>query len=89
MPSTGKLRVEVIAAFPHRHACVALELGPGATARDALAAAGWADARHFGIFGRLVAPDARLADGDRLEIYRPLSADPKEARRRRASRRKR
>jgi len=89
MPSTDKLRVEVIMALPEDHACVALELEPGATVRDALVAAGWPAARAFGIYGRRVAPDARLTDGDRVEIYRPLSADPKEARRRRASRRKR
>jgi hypothetical protein len=37
-----------------------------------------------GIFGRLVALEHALATGDRVEIYRPLTADPKEARRRRA-----
>ncbi len=38
-----------------------------------------------GIFGRLVRLDRPLEDGDRVEIYRPLIADPKEARRRRAA----
>jgi len=37
-----------------------------------------------GIFGKVVEEDAPLTDGDRVEIYRPLAADPKEARRRRA-----
>jgi uncharacterized protein len=37
-----------------------------------------------GVFGKLVTPDTRLRDGDRVEIYRPLIADPKEARRERA-----
>ena len=41
-----------------------------------------------GIWGRAAALDAPLADGDRVEIYRPLAMDPKEARRRRAQRRK-
>jgi putative ubiquitin-RnfH superfamily antitoxin RatB of RatAB toxin-antitoxin module len=41
-----------------------------------------------GIWGRTVALDAPLAEGDRVEIYRPLRMDPKEARRRRAQRRK-
>jgi putative ubiquitin-RnfH superfamily antitoxin RatB of RatAB toxin-antitoxin module len=41
---------------------------------------------RLGIFSRRVAPDDVLADGDRVEIYRPLTLDPKEARRRRASR---
>ncbi|MDO5356259.1 MAG: RnfH family protein [Conchiformibius sp.] len=44
-----------------------------------------ADPEHapLGIFGKAVADDAVLQDGDRIEIYRPLLADPKEARRRR------
>jgi putative ubiquitin-RnfH superfamily antitoxin RatB of RatAB toxin-antitoxin module len=43
--------------------------------------------RHkLGIYGKVVRPDARLSDGDRVEIYRPLLLEPKEARRRRALR---
>jgi putative ubiquitin-RnfH superfamily antitoxin RatB of RatAB toxin-antitoxin module len=38
-----------------------------------------------GIFGRRAALDVPLGDGDRVEIYRALKADPKEIRRRRAS----
>jgi putative ubiquitin-RnfH superfamily antitoxin RatB of RatAB toxin-antitoxin module len=38
-----------------------------------------------GIHGRIVTRDATLADGDRVEIYRPIKADPKQARRRRAA----
>lgn len=38
-----------------------------------------------GIFGKLCKPDARLSPGDRIEVYRPLIADPKEARRKRAT----
>jgi hypothetical protein len=41
----------------------------------------------FGIYGVRVASDTVLADCDRVEVYRPLLADPKEMRRRRASRR--
>jgi len=37
-----------------------------------------------GVFGKLIGLDAELLAGDRVEIYRPLIADPKEARRRRA-----
>ncbi|MEX0637666.1 MAG: RnfH family protein [Burkholderiales bacterium] len=80
----GRLRVEVIEAWPGRCERVLLELEEGATVRAALAAAGRAAACTVGIHGRRVALDARLADGDRVEIYRALSADPKEARRRRA-----
>jgi hypothetical protein len=85
----GRLRVEVIEAWPGRFERVLLELEEGATVRTALAAAGRAAAGKVGINGRRVALDARLADGDRVEIYRALSADPKEARRRRAQRRAR
>ncbi|HSG77842.1 MAG TPA: RnfH family protein [Burkholderiales bacterium] len=86
----GRLRVELIAARPGRAARVRLDLEEGATVRAALAAAGWnAAARGVGIYGRRVSLDTRLADGDRVEIYRALSADPKEARRRRAKPRRR
>lgn len=39
----------------------------------------------IGIFGKAAKLDAMLADGDRVEIYRPLIADPKEARKKRAA----
>lgn len=45
--------------------------------------AGSIDPARLGIFGRKVAADQLLRDGDRIEIYRPLVLDPKEARRRR------
>lgn len=80
------LRVEVVRAWPERAEVRPLRLPDGATVRDALAACA-VEASRVGIFGRRVALDARLADGDRIEIYRPLAADPKEARRRRARRR--
>ncbi len=38
-----------------------------------------------GVFGKLATPDTKLVDGDRVEIYRPLIADPKETRKRRAA----
>jgi putative ubiquitin-RnfH superfamily antitoxin RatB of RatAB toxin-antitoxin module len=71
----------------------ALELAPGARVRDAVeAAGGWAalglagateGASMLGIWGRRVRPEQLLADGDRLECYRPLTVDPKVARRER------
>jgi len=79
------LRIEVVQAFPGKASIVRLELPDGATVRDALAAAGieW-QGQKLGVFGEQVAPDARVADGDRVEIYRPLEMDAREARRRRA-----
>jgi putative ubiquitin-RnfH superfamily antitoxin RatB of RatAB toxin-antitoxin module len=70
---------------------VSLTVPVGATVLDALRASGLL-ARHpqldptrqaVGIWGRVCAPDAQLKAGDRVEIYRPLQVDPKEARRRR------
>ena len=86
------LRVEVVLALPRGVDAVTLELPAGSSVRDAIAASGLAD-RHpgtdlssIGIFGRRVNADARLGDGDRVEVYRPLALDPKEQRRRRARR---
>ena len=54
----------------------------GALLRDALVAAGCdAEAVDVGIWGRAAALDTPLADGDRVEVYRPLVVDPKVARR--------
>jgi putative ubiquitin-RnfH superfamily antitoxin RatB of RatAB toxin-antitoxin module len=78
-----RLRVEVIHATPERADVRVLELEEGATVGSALAAAGMAAPHGAGIHGRRVPLDAALADGDRVEIYRPLLADPKAARRRR------
>jgi putative ubiquitin-RnfH superfamily antitoxin RatB of RatAB toxin-antitoxin module len=70
-------------------------LASGATAAEALHASGLLE-KHpaldpgevvLGMFGSRVRPDRRLAEGDRLEILRPLALQPGEARRRRARRR--
>jgi len=83
------LRVEVVYALPEGAQSVRLSLAPGATLRDALMASDFEvnlEKQAFGIFGKRAALDRPLADGDRVEIYRPLAMDPKEARRRRARR---
>ena len=88
----AKLLVEVLYAWREAIDRVELHLEDGATALDALQASGLL-ARHpelgseipaLGVYGRVVRPEQRLADGDRVEVYRPLVADPKDARRRRA-----
>jgi putative ubiquitin-RnfH superfamily antitoxin RatB of RatAB toxin-antitoxin module len=79
------LRVEVVRARPDGAEVVAIRLPDGSTVRDALAASGLKGVQA-GIFGKRVAMDTRLANGDRIEIYRPLAMDPKETRRRRARR---
>lgn len=77
---------------------IALEVEEGTTALLAIERSGIlqqfpeANPRRdgVGVFGKLVALDSPLRNGDRVEIYRPLIADPKEARRKRAElRRKR
>jgi putative ubiquitin-RnfH superfamily antitoxin RatB of RatAB toxin-antitoxin module len=81
------MKVEVVYARPDRADSVSLSLPAGATVRDALAASGFEvnlEKQAFGIFGKRVALDHALSPGDRVEIYRPLAMDPKEARRRRA-----
>jgi putative ubiquitin-RnfH superfamily antitoxin RatB of RatAB toxin-antitoxin module len=86
----ARLTVEVVYALPHSEDAVSVTLEAPATVRDALDAARLAE-RHpeiaackLGIHGKVVSPRAALADGDRVEIYRPLHVDPNEARRRRA-----
>lgn len=79
------LRIEVVQARPDSAEVVEVRLPDGATVRDALLASGL-QGNQVGIFGRKVSLETRLADGDRVEIYRPLQLDPKEARRRRARR---
>ena len=79
------MRIEIVRAHADGAEVVALDLPKGATVREALAAAG-IESQRVGIFGKRVGADTRLVDGDRVEIYRPLKLDPKEARRRRARR---
>lgn len=70
---------------------VSLRLEPGATVADALRLSGLAarhpglaiDALPVGLWGAFCGRDDRLRDRDRVELYRPLRVDPKEARRQR------
>lgn len=84
--------IEVVYALPHEQALVKLKLPQGATVAEAVRASGIAE-KHpeidlaqnkLGIYGKLTKADAVLRDRDRVEIYRPLIADPKEVRRKRA-----
>lgn len=81
------MKVEVVYALPENAHVVSVRLPEGATVADALAASGLSGVA-FGIFGREVAAGHPLRDGDRVEIYRPLELDPKEARRLRAKKRR-
>ncbi len=83
------IHVEVAAALPQRQVLISLEVPAGTTLAEAVERSGIAeqlrdleiDPRRMGIFGRTRPPDTRLQDGDRAEVYRPLTADPKEVRR--------
>ncbi|HUX26435.1 MAG TPA: RnfH family protein [Burkholderiales bacterium] len=86
------MRIEVVYALPQRQERVLLDLEPGSTVLDAIQASGLLQRSpeiklgRKGVWGQPVSPDARLRDLDRVEIYRPLTADPKEIRRKRAAR---
>lgn len=91
-----RIAIEVAYALADRQVLLRLTLAPGTTVRQAVLGSGL-DAQFpgldlarcpLGIFGkRVAAPEARvLQDGERVEIYRPLLADPKEVRRQRAAR---
>lgn len=92
-----RLHIEVAyGAAPDEVVVIALQLEAGATAEQAIRRSGILERfpgidleqDRIGIFGKAVARTAVLEDGDRVEIYRPLRADPKETRRRRAARRR-
>lgn len=90
----GMIAVEVACVAGERRRLVKLSLKRGARVADAIRLSGlpeeFADmdlARHaVGVFGRRVALDRELEEGDRVEIYRPLRRTPMEARRIRARR---
>ena len=86
---TDTISVEVVAGLPERQILVELELPSGASVGDAIErsrilrrfpAISRGDVR-FGVWGKVVATDHILKTGDRVEVYRPLAIDPREARR--------
>jgi putative ubiquitin-RnfH superfamily antitoxin RatB of RatAB toxin-antitoxin module len=88
------MKIEVIYALPDRQELVTLDLPDGSTAQQAVEASGLLQKypdiepggrNKLGVFSKLVKADALLRDRDRVEIYRPLIADPKEVRRQKAA----
>ena len=86
------MRIEIVLARPRAFEAWTVQVPIGATLADALIAAtltpAWLAERGidgFALHGVRAEPDATLHDGDRIELLRPLVADPKEARRRRAA----
>ncbi|GAA5526012.1 persistence and stress-resistance antitoxin PasI [Microbulbifer aestuariivivens] len=104
MTDRQTIEVEVVYALPREQRLVKLLVAPGTTAREALQRSGIPeeyqevelDTARLGIFGQslgtkgLAPPDQYvLQPGDRVEVYRPLIADPKEARKQRAEKARR
>ena len=84
------MKVEVIRAWPRGFESRMVDLPEGASVTDAVIASGLAldGVVAHAVFGVRVAGNAMLQEGDRLELLRPLLADPKDARRKRAASRK-
>jgi putative ubiquitin-RnfH superfamily antitoxin RatB of RatAB toxin-antitoxin module len=87
------MKFEVAFGKLNEQALLTVESDEPLTAKQAIEASGILE--HFpeidlntnkiGIFGKVAKLDATLTEGDRVEIYRPLIADPKEARKKRAA----
>ncbi|MGA8862682.1 MAG: RnfH family protein [Gallionella sp.] len=89
---SDKINIEVVYALAGEQTLLRQAVAPGATVAEAIQASGILQkypeidlaVNKLGIFGKLTKADAVVRDRDRIEIYRPLIADPKEVRRKRA-----
>ena len=87
------IHVELVWGEPDTQILLALDVAEGTTLLEAIEQSGIQeqntkieiDAARLGVFSRKKSPDYILREGDRIEIYRPLIADPKEIRRKRAA----
>ena len=85
----SRITVEVVFAEPKKQSLLSVQLPAGATVADAIEQSGIRAQhanidlgnRRIGVWGHVVDPAHELSDGDRVEIYRELSIDPREARR--------
>lgn len=97
MENAELIDVEIAYARPDAQVILKLRVPRGTTLEQAVRQSGMLErfpdidlAKHrLGVFGKLNKPDAALRTGDRVEIYRPLIADPKEVRKQRAAEGKR
>ena len=86
------MEIEVVYALPDRQDLIRRSMPAGTTVAEGIRLSGVLEkhpgidlaVNKLGIYGKLTKADAVLRDRDRIEIYRPLIADPKEARRKRA-----
>jgi putative ubiquitin-RnfH superfamily antitoxin RatB of RatAB toxin-antitoxin module len=89
-PVSDRIAVEVVFGRPDSQTLITLSLEQGATVAAAIASSGLAENYPdepiadlpVGIWGRVVDRERVLIDGDRIEIYRALQLEPREARRR-------
>jgi putative ubiquitin-RnfH superfamily antitoxin RatB of RatAB toxin-antitoxin module len=87
------IEIEVVYALPEKQVMRQVRVPDGTTAEQAVRLSGILEIfpeidlsfNKIGIFGKVVKPGRVLRDSDRVEIYRALAVDPKEARRRRAA----
>ena len=92
MSAVDTINIEVAYALPEEQLILAVNVDSGTDAETAIKLSGILEKfpeidiknSKIGIFGKVVKIDTQLNDGDRIEIYRPLIADPKEIRRQRA-----
>jgi len=88
-----ELTIEVAYALPDKQVIIPIKAREGVTAEQAILVSGVLQQfpdidlkiNKIGVFGKVAKLDAQLRDKDRVEIYRPLIADPKEVRRKRAA----
>lgn len=96
-PKPAAIRVEVAYACPDEQLILPVEVPEGATLEQAIVQSRILErfpdiqlhSAKVGIFGKLGKLSAQVRAGDRVEIYRPLLADPKEVRKKRAAEGKR
>ncbi|MEH6585259.1 MAG: RnfH family protein [Halioglobus sp.] len=96
MTEQTMINIEVAYALDNKQALLPLQVAEGTTAVEAAQQSGITDKfegidlenAKLGIFSKVVSPTQVLREGDRVEIYRPLIADPKEVRKARAARAK-
>lgn len=92
-PANDFVRIEVVYALPERQLLLKLRVPRGTSAREAVKLSGIRgqfpqidlQRDQLGIFGKKIKGDTEVQEGDRIEIYRPLLADPREVRRRLAA----
>ncbi|MEY2700498.1 MAG: hypothetical protein RIQ52_1253 [Pseudomonadota bacterium] len=85
------IAIEVAFALPDEQVILSLKVAPGTTVKQGIAQSGILerfpqidpDTQSVGIFSKACKPDQAVKNGDRIEIYRPLIADPKDVRRQR------